>query len=155
MHPDEQVGVRRAADARPERAPAAGPGGDAAGGDGGGSEDGIPNPLDWAAPVTEKPADGATEVWEVWNFSPEGAAAISHVFHMHMVQFQVLNREPIGGGTVSAPHPWERGRKDSCAAPTGLVTRVKATFDHKGRFVWHCHFLDHEDNDMMRPYQVV
>ena len=116
---------------------------------------GIPIPLDWAAPVTEKPADGATEVWEVWNFSPEGAMAVSHVFHMHMVQFQVLNREPIGGGTVSAPYPWERGHKDSCASPTGLVTRVKATFDHKGRFVWHCHFLDHEDNDMMRPYQVV
>ena len=117
--------------------------------------DGLPNPLDWSAPITEKPADGSTEIWEVWNFSPEGAAQVSHVFHMHMVQFQVLNREPIGGGTVSAPHPWERGHKDSCASPTGLITRVKATFDHKGRFVWHCHFLDHEDNDMMRPYQVV
>ncbi len=116
---------------------------------------GLPNPLDWGAPITEKPADGSTEIWEVWNFSPEGAAQISHVFHMHLVQFQVLNREPIGGGTVSAPHPWERGHKDSCASPTGVITRVKATFDHKGRFVWHCHFLDHEDNDMMRPYQVV
>jgi spore coat protein A, manganese oxidase len=74
---------------------------------------------------------------------------------MHLVQFQVINREPIGGGTLSGPSPWETGPKDSCNAPTGVITRVKAHFDHRGTFVWHCHFLDHEDNAMMRPLQVV
>jgi spore coat protein A, manganese oxidase len=118
------------------------------------NSDGIPDALGWGDPVTEKPAHGATEVWEIWNFSPEGSAMISHVFHLHLVQFEVLNREPINGGAITGPNRWETGRKDSCAAPTGLVTRVKAHFDHQGTFVWHCHFLDHEDNNMMRPYVV-
>jgi spore coat protein A, manganese oxidase len=115
----------------------------------------LPNPLGWDDAMTEEPKDGSTEVWEVWNFSPEGSAAISHVFHLHQVQFEVLNRQSISGGPVLAPHPWELGRKDSCASPTGYITRVKAHFDHKGLFVWHCHLFDHEDNSMMRPFQVV
>jgi spore coat protein A len=115
---------------------------------------GLPNALGWDDAITEEPKSGSTEMWEVWNFSPEGSAQISHVFHMHQVQFEVINREPISGGTVQEPHPWELGRKDSCASPTGYITRVKAHFDHKGRFVWHCHLLDHEDNSMMRPFQV-
>ena len=115
---------------------------------------GLPNPLSWDDPMTEQPKHGTTELWEVWNFSPEGSGAISHVFHMHLVQFEVVNREPINGGAVTGPSPWERGRKDSCSSPTGYITRVKATFDHKGLFVWHCHLFDHEDNSMMRPYQV-
>jgi spore coat protein A, manganese oxidase len=118
-------------------------------------DNGINTTLSWSDPVTEKPAYGSTETWEVWNFSPEGAPSVSHVFHMHLVQFQVINREPIGGGTISGPSPWETGPKDSCNAPTGYVTRVRAHFDHRGTFVWHCHFLDHEDNAMMRPLQVV
>jgi spore coat protein A len=116
--------------------------------------DGLPNPLGWHDAMTEEPKNGSTEVWEVWNFSPEGSAAISHVFHLHQVQFEVLNRQSINGGPNLAPHPWELGRKDSCASPTGYITRVKAHFDHKGLFVWHCHLFDHEDNSMMRPFQV-
>ncbi len=115
---------------------------------------GLPNPLGWHDAMTEEPKSGSTEVWEVWNFSPEGSGAISHVFHLHQVQFEVLNRQSINGGPVLAPHPWERGRKDACASPTGYITRVKAHFDHKGLFVWHCHLFDHEDNSMMRPFQV-
>jgi bilirubin oxidase len=115
---------------------------------------GLPNPLGWDDPLTERPKLGSTELWEVWNFSPEGAGAISHVFHLHLVQFEVVNREPIDGGPVTGPSPWELGRKDSCSSPTGYITRVRATFDHKGLFVWHCHLFDHEDNSMMRPYQV-
>jgi spore coat protein A len=115
---------------------------------------GLPTPLSWDDPLTERPQDGTAEVWEVWNFSPEGSGAISHVFHLHLVQFEVVNREPIAGGAVTGPHPWELGRKDSCSSPTGYITRVRASFDHKGVFVWHCHLFDHEDNSMMRPYQV-
>jgi spore coat protein A len=117
--------------------------------------DGLPNPLGWDDAITEEPRSGTSELWEVFNFSPEGAAQISHVFHLHQVQFEVVNRQSINGGPIQEPHPWERGRKDSCASPTGYITRVRAHFDHKGRFVWHCHLFDHEDNSMMRPIQVL
>jgi bilirubin oxidase len=69
------------------------------------------------------------------------------------VQFQVLDRRPFGG-SAAGPESWEAGTKDTVMALPGQVTRIKATFDMSGRFVWHCHILDHEDNDMMRPYQV-
>ena len=36
----------------------------------------------------------------------------------------------------------------------GEVTRIKARFDHPGQFVWHCHIVEHEDNEMMRPYRI-
>ncbi len=114
----------------------------------------LPNALGWDDKITEEPKSGSTETWEVWNFSPEGSGAISHVFHLHQVQFEVLSRQSINGGPNLKPHPWELGRKDSCATPTGYITRVRAHFDHKGLFVWHCHLFDHEDNSMMRPYQV-
>jgi spore coat protein A, manganese oxidase len=107
----------------------------------------------WESAATEKPAFNTTEMWEIWNFS--NVAAISHVFHMHLVQFQVVNRQTINASGTSAPHPWEHGPKDSCDAPTGVITRVRAHFDRKGSYVWHCHFLDHEDNAMMRPLKVV
>jgi bilirubin oxidase len=116
---------------------------------------GLNTQLDWSDPVTEKPAYGTTETWQVYNFSGEGSAQVSHVFHMHLVQFQVISRQSISGGSVQGPHPWETGPKDSCDAPTGLITTVKAHFDRHGLFVWHCHLLDHEDNSMMRPMQVV
>jgi FtsP/CotA-like multicopper oxidase with cupredoxin domain len=112
--------------------------------------DGTPNPLDWSAPMTETPAYGSTEIWEVYNFAAGG-----HDFHVHLVEFQIQNRQPIAGGAVIPPSVWETGDKDSCTAPPGQITRIKAHFDHRSRFVWHCHFLDHEDNGMMRPYQVV
>jgi spore coat protein A, manganese oxidase len=113
------------------------------------NSDGTANPLDWAAPITENPALNATEIWEIYNFATGG-----HDFHVHLVQFQVQGRTPIGGGSTSPPAPYEVGDKDSVSAPAGQITTIKATFDHQSRFVWHCHFLDHEDNDMMRPYQV-
>jgi spore coat protein A len=47
----------------------------------------------------------------------------------------------------------------------GVVTRIIARFDlptgttvtpgQKFRYLWHCHILEHEDNEMMRPYDVV
>jgi bilirubin oxidase len=48
----------------------------------------------------------------------------------------------------------ERGLKDTVIAYPGEVTRVKARFDRAGLFVWHCHILEHEDNEMMRPLRV-
>jgi FtsP/CotA-like multicopper oxidase with cupredoxin domain len=46
------------------------------------------------------------------------------------------------------------GRKDTVIALPGEVTRVKATFSTPGQFVWHCHIVEHEDNEMMRPFRI-
>jgi FtsP/CotA-like multicopper oxidase with cupredoxin domain len=110
--------------------------------------DGTGNPLRWHDPVTENPALGATEIWEVNNFTDDG-----HPIHVHLVQFQVLSRQPFGGAP-RPPESWETGTKDTVLSFPNETTRIKATFDLAGRFVWHCHILDHEDNEMMRPYQV-
>jgi spore coat protein A, manganese oxidase len=119
--------------------------------------DGSAAPLPWMAPVTENPRRGATEVWEFRNFTED-----AHPIHVHQVQFQVLDRRPFGGaddpGRIGDPRPpesWETGFKDTVLALPGEITRIKARFDIAGRYVWHCHIIDHEDNEMMRPYQVV
>ncbi|HEX6873697.1 MAG TPA: multicopper oxidase [Micromonosporaceae bacterium] len=111
--------------------------------------DGTGRPLRWSDPVSEHPALDATEVWELHNFTQD-----AHPIHIHEVQFSVVNREPIAGGPVRMPEPWETGRKDTVIAYPGEITRVRSTFDLPGRYVWHCHILEHEDNEMMRPYLV-
>ena len=73
---------------------------------------------------------------------------------VHLVQFQVVNRQTIGGA-VRPPELWETGFKDTVIAYPNEITRVQARFDYAGRFVWHCHILEHEDNEMMRPYIVL
>jgi len=73
------------------------------------------------------------------------------------VRFEVTGREAIDGGDSivgNAPQPWEIGFKDTVIAYPGEITRVKATFDVEGLYVWHCHIVEHEDNEMMRPYYV-
>jgi FtsP/CotA-like multicopper oxidase with cupredoxin domain len=114
----------------------------------------------WKDPVTENPAVGSTEVWELYN-----ASADAHPMHIHEVTFEVLDRQAIhideDDGTVvvadSAAHPrepWETGFKDTVIAYPGQVTRVRIRFDRPGQFVWHCHIVEHEDNEMMRPYRI-
>ena len=64
--------------------------------------------------------------------------------------------EPIElDGDVTPPEPWESGFKDTVIAYPGQVTRVRARFDTPGQFVWHCHIVEHEDNEMMRPYRII
>jgi bilirubin oxidase len=104
--------------------------------------------LMWADPITENPALGATEVWEIYNFTED-----AHPIHIHLVQFQVVNRQPFEGAPRK-PESWETGYKDTVIAYPGEITRLKAKFDIPGLFVWHCHILEHEDNEMMRPYYV-
>lgn len=83
---------------------------------------------------------------------------------MHLVEFQVQNREPLQSdlnglsllpatslGGARGPEAWEGGSKETLIAYPGEVTRVKARFDRPGWYVWHCHILSHEGNDMMRP----
>ena len=112
--------------------------------------DGTGNPLGWDEPITERPKLGSIEVWEIHNFTAD-----AHPIHIHEVQFEVVDREAIGSGSSRAPESWEAGRKDTVIAYPGEITRVKALFDRAGLFVWHCHILEHEDNEMMRPYRVV
>ena len=104
-------------------------------------------PLQWDDPITENPALGATEVWEMYNFTED-----AHPIHIHEVEFDVVERESIETGETRGPESWETGRKDTVVAYPGEITRVKATYDRPGRFVWHCHIVEHEDHEMMRPY---
>ena len=109
---------------------------------------GDPVPLRWEDPITENPALGATEVWEMYNFTED-----AHPIHLHLVQFQVVDRQAMDGAT-RPPETWESGLKDTVIAYPGEITRVRATFDLPGLYVWHCHIVEHEDNEMMRPYVV-
>jgi FtsP/CotA-like multicopper oxidase with cupredoxin domain len=116
----------------------------------------------WMDPVTENPAVGATEVWEFYN-----ATADAHPMHIHEVAFQVVNRQSLAldengeviqpiqlTGNVTPPEPWENGWKDTVVAYPGQVTRLRLRFVNPGQFVWHCHIVEHEDNEMMRPYRI-
>jgi spore coat protein A len=109
---------------------------------------GQPAPLEWHDPITETPVLNAVEVWEIHNFTVD-----AHPIHIHEVQFQVVDRTPFGGAT-RPPELWESGDKDTVIAYPKAVTRVKARFDVPGLFVWHCHILEHEDHEMMRPLRV-
>ncbi len=115
----------------------------------------------WMEPTTENPAVGATEIWEFYN-----ATVDAHPMHIHEVVFEVVNRQNISvneatqevqvvpGSVPTPPEPWETGFKDTVLAYPGQVTRVKAQFSTPGQFVWHCHIVEHEDNEMMRPYRI-
>jgi FtsP/CotA-like multicopper oxidase with cupredoxin domain len=121
----------------------------------------IPVLKEWMDAITENPALGATELWEIYNFTAD-----AHPMHIHEVHFQVVDRQLLATdadgmsiapaqlvGDPILPEVWEDGAfKDTVIAYPGQVTRVKATFDKPGLFVWHCHIVDHEDNEMMRPY---
>ncbi len=58
-------------------------------------------------------------------------------------------------GDRRGPEPWEMGWKDTVIAYPAELTRIISRFDVAGLYVWHCHILEHEDNKMMRPYEVV
>ncbi len=115
----------------------------------------------WMDPVTENPAVGATEMWEIYN-----ATGDAHPMHIHEIVFEVLNRQEIFvneetqevqvvPGSVPTPREaWETGFKDTVIAYPGQVTRVRMQFNNPGQFVWHCHIVEHEDNEMMRPFRV-
>lgn len=155
----------------------------------------------WSAPVSEKPLVGSTQVWEIVNIT--GGA---HPIHIHLIDFQVINRQDIDStsysndfnaingpsplsnptkiidpgayliGKPTKPTPSERGWKDTVIAYPGQVTRIIVPmfpsvsnpecvkpgdnlfpFDPSSfpGYVWHCHLLDHEDNEMMRPMKIV
>ena len=117
----------------------------------------------WHQPVTEKPVLGSTEIWEFVNTTED-----THPIHLHLVRFQVLNRQRFDvdgylesgklrfAGPEILPNANEYGWKDTVQADSGLITRIIVPFEgYPGRYVWHCHVLEHAANEMMRPYEVV
>jgi spore coat protein A len=123
---------------------------------------GTPTQHMWADAVTENPAVGDTEVWEYYNFTAD-----AHPMHIHEVAFQVVNRQALATnedgetepparlvGDPRPPEAWESGFKDTVIAYPGEVTRFRVNFTNAGQFVWHCHIVEHEDNEMMRPYRI-
>ena len=124
--------------------------------------DGIAVERKWMQPVTENPNVGATEVWEFYNTTGD-----AHPMHIHEIVFEVVNREGLvldgegevaqpvtPDGDITPPESWETGFKDTVTAYPGQVTRVRAQFNTPGQFVWHCHIVEHEDNEMMRPFRI-
>ncbi len=121
------------------------------------------NASHWKMPITEKPVLGSTEIWSLINPTND-----SHPIHLHLVRFQILDRQPYVPwlfqtkrelhfiGPPEPPDPNEAGWKDTVQAHSKMVTRIIVPFEgFTGRYVWHCHILEHEDNEMMRPYEVI
>ena len=125
--------------------------------------EGMPVKRMWSEAVTETPEIGATEMWEFYN-----ATADAHPIHVHDVVFEVVNREGLVvdsdgdevrvpfqlTGNIRPPEPSETGFKDTVIAYPNEVTRIRAQFSAGGQFVWHCHIVEHEDNEMMRPFRI-
>jgi spore coat protein A len=129
------------------------------------------NAAHWDDPVTENPKAGSIELWRIINTTGD-----AHPIHVHLVQFQILDRQPfdptqypptlVMTGPPSPPERNERPAwKDTVLSYPGTVTRIIAKYDlpagtqvrrgEKFRYVYHCHILEHEENEMMRPYDVV
>jgi spore coat protein A, manganese oxidase len=131
----------------------------------------------YESPATEVVRAGSIEVWEIFN-----TTADVHPMHFHLVNVQVINRQPFqvsslgstkGGANFTGPatpaEPNETGWKDTVMMFPGTVTRIIMKFDLASvpftvpasprtggnEYVWHCHILEHEEHDMMRPLVVV
>jgi spore coat protein A, manganese oxidase len=117
----------------------------------------------WNMPLTEIPTLDTVEIWSFINLTED-----VHPIHLHLVRFQILDRRSfdklhyfVNGelkfiGPPMPPEPGELGWKDTVRAHPQMVTRIIARFEgYAGRYVWHCHILEHEDNEMMRPFEVV
>ena len=110
----------------------------------------IPMPMEWMHAISENPAVGATEIWEIYNFTMD-----AHPIHVHQVQFEVVERQSLmDPAMITPPEPWETGLKDTVIAYPDQITRIRAHFDLPGLYVWHCHIVEHEDNEMMRPFYI-
>lgn len=96
-----------------------------------------------------KPRWGDVEIWEFIN-DPSGMLSDLHPVHVHDVRFQILDRNR------GLPNSTERGWKDTVSLGRGERVRVIMRFDgYKGKFVLHCHNLDHEDRSMMARFDVI
>ncbi len=124
-------------------------------------------------PSTENPSGGSIEVWQIMNLTGD-----THPIHFHLVNVQIIQRQPFTGdpssfsytGPPTPPDANEVGWKETVRMNPGEVTTVIMQFklptlpasmgDPKSprtgghEYVWHCHILEHEEHDMMRPLVV-
>jgi spore coat protein A len=131
--------------------------------------------LPYTAATTENPTAGATEVWQLYNLTGD-----THPIHFHLVNVQIIQRQAFTGDPTSGitldpngpipPDANEIGWKETVRMNPGEVTTVIMQFNlptlpasmgnplsprtggHE--YVWHCHILEHEEHDMMRPLVV-
>jgi spore coat protein A, manganese oxidase len=129
--------------------------------------------------ITESPKAGTIEDWVYVNVTGD-----THPMHLHLVTFQVIGRTPFDAeayeaaygtptgvpagidpspfatGPMEPPDASERGFKDTVKVNPGYFTRIRAKFELPAgvtapqTYVHHCHIVEHEDNDMMRPFVV-
>ncbi|WP_242985430.1 multicopper oxidase family protein [Vallitalea okinawensis] len=117
----------------------------------------------WMEPISIAPKLGDIEVWNLIN-----VANSTHPIHLHLVSLLILDRQPfdvdhfketgeiVMTGPAVLPDLNERGWKDTVRANPGEITRFITRFvPFSGLYVWHCHILEHEDHEMMRPYEVL
>jgi len=117
----------------------------------------------WHEPVTERPHLNTTEIWEFVNLTED-----VHPMHLHLVRFQILDRRVFSVfdyimhkqlkfiSPAEPPAANERGWKDVVQCPPGMITRIIVKFEgYTGNYLYHCHILEHEANDMMRPFEVI
>jgi len=106
------------------------------------------------------------EAWKIINLTQD-----THPFHVHLVQFQLLGREGYNTDAFQSNHTAlvtfdptkqppidanEKGWKDTVRVNPNEMVTIAAKFDgYTGRYVYHCHVLEHEDHEMMRPYVVM
>ncbi len=116
------------------------------------------NGLGWDD-LSEFPLLGTTEVWRFINRS-----GIMHPMHVHLDSFQIIDRqdftvvndEIVPSGSPLGPAPAEAGWKDTVQVYPNEIVRVITRFeDFKGRFAYHCHIAEHEDQEMMRQFETV
>jgi spore coat protein A len=141
-------------------------------------------PLSYNAPATERPVLGSTEQWNIFNFTADTHPLHLHLVQYQVVEkHEILFRDEdengipddtngdglISYGSGATPdyssadiwigdliqlRPEETGWQDTVHVDPGTMASVVATFDLPGLYVWHCHILSHEDNEMMRPFFV-
>ncbi|SDN71897.1 multicopper oxidase family protein [Bacillus sp. OK048] len=117
----------------------------------------------WIDRISERIEVNTIEIWRIINLIDDDP----HPIHLHLVNFQILDRQPfdvsqfqkngnlIFTGPPIPPNPYEMGLKDTVQTPFGYVTSIIARFGpFTGRYVWHCHMLEHEDHEMMRPFEI-
>jgi FtsP/CotA-like multicopper oxidase with cupredoxin domain len=91
---------------------------------------------------------GTTEIWRIRNDDVELAAP--HTFHMHLEQFRVLDRNG------APPPPDDLGRKDTVFVGPGETVRIQVSFtEFLGKYVYHCHYLEHSALGMMAQMEIV
>ena len=104
----------------------------------------------WDDEITEVVRQGELELWEIVNTSGE-----DHPIHIHLEAFQVHRRRSLLGFEIPL-EDYELGWEDTFTVANGQSIELLVKFSQfTGTFVWHCHILEHEDHEMMRPLRIV